>query len=290
MGFEKIHVVRNHVGTIKPEAQAKARESVRRERRNLRVEGIYLSIKHSLSAFCVCVMLEIWWSAILMWFLPSLTLHVSEHTGKSEGGCNRVKLLGWAPAVGAPESICDRPQCTLKEVAVVSVVVETSFSSFYTWRCEQESNTPPITVCEVVMLQYGCTDVSVTKKEMTVLLINEIVKSYEYSAQNLNVLFSSAWETSFTLEAVWFPYLHPAEKLIYEQRTVNAKTHRPFCSSSSRLWPVKFVKTDVTVPLCFREAICSILECLGLRFPRVSALWQCASLMCRERGPQNYIS
>ena len=45
-----------------------------------------------------------------MWFLPSLTLHVTEDTGKSEGGCDKMKALGWAIAVGAPEHIYDRPQ------------------------------------------------------------------------------------------------------------------------------------------------------------------------------------
>lgn len=140
------------------------------------------------------------------------------------------------------------------------------------------------------MLQHGCADVSVTKKEMTVLLINKIAKCYEYSAQNLNVLFSSAWEASFTLEAVWFPYLHPAEKLIYEQRAVNAKTHRPFCSSSSRLWPVKFVKTDVTVPLCFREAICSILECFGSAFPQgFSSVAVCLTDVQGARTSERYL-
>lgn len=119
-------------------------------------------------------------------------------------------------------------------------------------------------------------------KEITVLLINKTAIYYEYSAQHLNTLFGSAWEASFILEAVWFPYLNSAENLIYEQSIANAKTDSPFLGSCSGLRPVKFVKTHGTVPLCFREAICSIRGCFGSEFPQVSALWCCISLMCRE--------
>lgn len=123
-------------------------------------------------------------------------------------------------------------------------------------------------VGKVVMLLHGCAAASVTDKEMTILLINKRPKNYESSAWHLNMLFSSVPETSFTLGAVWFPYLSPAEKLIYEQRMSNAKIDRPFRSSCSRLQPVKFVKTHVTVPFCFEEAICSILKCFGSEFPQ----------------------
>lgn len=85
------------------------------------------------------------------------------------------------------------------------------------------------------------------------------------------MLFSCVPETSFTLEAVWFPHLNPAGKLIYEQGISNAKTDRPFRSSCSRLQPVKFVKTHVTALFCFEEAICSILKCFGSAFPQGSS-------------------
>lgn len=127
---------------------------------------------------------------------------------------------------------------------------------------------PDNCVCKVGKLLHGCAGVSMTDKEMTVLLINKIPKYYEYLAQHPNMLFSFVPETSFTLEAVWFPHLNPAEKLIYEQRMSDAKTDRPCHSSCSRLQPVKFVKTHVTVLFCFEEAICSILKCFGSVFPQ----------------------
>lgn len=67
-------------------------------------------------------------------------------------------------------------------------------------------------------------DVSMIDKEMAVVLIHKIDKYYEYLAQHLNKHLGSSWETSFTLEDVWSPYLHPDKKLIYEQRMSNAKT------------------------------------------------------------------
>lgn len=122
-------------------------------------------------------------------------------------------------------------------------------------------------VYRFVMLPNGYTGVSSTEKEMTVL-INKIPKYCEYLAQHLNMLFSSAPETSFTWEAVWIPHLKPAGKLICEQRMSNAKIDGPFHSSCNRLQPVKFVKTHVPVPLCFKKAICFILECFGSEFPQ----------------------
>lgn len=184
--FEKIHVVRNHLGTIKSEARkhmprlgklCQGREEIWSK------EGIYLSVKHSLCACCrsdsarglrntmVNIINEVF-------VLPDLPCQwgyrqVKTELQQSEGATMdhsygstwkhlRQTLVG---GEGDGSSVGDgggvEHITLLQTYAFPSSVPEDSFPG-------KKGTLPSITVYKIVMLPYGCTDVSVTNKEMPV--------------------------------------------------------------------------------------------------------------------------